>query len=185
MWLGHSVSGEARCTGFWENRIEPDDARARVFRARCAACGPETSRKARRGDAQQSTACSEQCGGLGDAMRDDPDELISRIEDLLDDDEPLDDWQYPWSDSMRWAPAGVELPSGCWDDQAEEELDSGWDYYPPAEIHVIPAHQVDEWLACLDTMPPAERGDIDWYVVCHEHKVAGEREVDCRCGRAG
>ncbi|MBN7483784.1 hypothetical protein [Mycobacteroides abscessus] len=111
------------------------------------------------------------------------DELIGRIDGLLDDDdEPLDDWQYPWSDAWHWAPEHVELPEGVWDDQAEEELDSGWDYYPPSEIHVIPSDQVAEWIACLDTMPAVEREDVQWYVVCHEHKVAGERDVPCGCG---
>lgn len=110
------------------------------------------------------------------------DELISRIDHVLDDDEPLDAWQYPWTDSMRWAPSEVGLPEGCWDDQPDAELDSGWDYYPDTQIHVIPVEQVSEWVACLETLPPAERGDIDWYVVCHEHKVAGERDVPCDCG---
>ncbi|OHU18430.1 MULTISPECIES: hypothetical protein [Mycobacteroides] len=106
------------------------------------------------------------------------DELISRIDDLLDsdDDEGLDDWAYGWSDSMRWAPEGV------WDDRAEGELDSGWDYFPPAEIHVIPVEQVAEWERCLDTLPPAERGDIQWFVVCFQCMKAGERSVTCGCG---
>ncbi|SHO82493.1 hypothetical protein [Mycobacteroides abscessus] len=110
------------------------------------------------------------------------DELISRIDELVDDDEPLDDWAYPWTDSMRWAPAGVELPEGCWDDQPEEELDCGWDYYPDTQIHVIPSEQVDEWVACLDTMPTVEREDVQWYVVCFTCMKAGERSVDCDCG---
>ncbi|PVB20705.1 hypothetical protein [Mycobacteroides abscessus] len=116
-------------------------------------------------------------------MRDEPDDLISRIDQVLDgdDDESLDDWQYPWTDSMRWAPHGVELPEGVWDDQADEPLDSGWDYHPPTEIHVIPVEQVGEWMACLDTMPPAERGDVAWYVVCFGCMTAGERTVDCGC----
>lgn len=125
---------------------------------------------------------SEKSGGLGGAVRDDPDELISRIEGLLDDDEPLDDWAYPWSDSWRWAPPEVGLPEGVWDDQADEPLEGGWDYYPPAEIHVIPVEQVDEWMACLDTMPTVEREDVQWYVVCFTCMTAGERSVDCGCG---
>lgn len=110
------------------------------------------------------------------------DELISRIDELVDDDEPLDDWQYLWSDAMRWAPEGVELPEGVWDDQAEGELDGGWDYHPPAEIHVIPVEQVGEWVACLETLPVAEREDVAWYVVCFGCMTAGERSVDCGCG---
>lgn len=49
------------------------------------------------------------------------DDLISRIDAVLDepDDEGTDDWQYPWTDSMRWAPPGVELPEGCWEDEPE------------------------------------------------------------------
>lgn len=113
------------------------------------------------------------------------DELISRIDSVLDDDESLDDWAYPWVDSMRWAPPEVELPEGTWEDRPEEELDSGWDYYPPTEIHVIPASQVSEWTAWLETMPPAERDDVAWYVVCFGCMTAGERSVDCECERAG
>lgn len=113
---------------------------------------------------------------------DDPDELISRIDSVLDDDESLDAWQYPWTDSMRWAPPEVELPTGVWEDQPEEELDSGWDYYPDAQIHAIPAHQVSEWVACLETLPVAEREDVAWYVVCFQCMTVGEREVTCGCG---
>lgn len=112
------------------------------------------------------------------------DELISRIDDLLDsdDDEGLDDWAYGWSDSMRWAPAGVELPEGVWEDQSEGELDGGWDYHPDCQIHVIPVEQVAEWVACLDTLPPAEREDVAWYVVCFQCMSAGDRDVPCGCG---
>ncbi|WP_100485886.1 hypothetical protein [Mycobacteroides abscessus] len=110
------------------------------------------------------------------------DELISRIDGLLDDDEPLDDWQYPWTDSMRWAPAGVELPEGCWEDQPDSPLDGGWEYHPDCQIHVIPVEQVDEWVACLETLPPAERGDVQWYAVCFQCMTAGDREVTCGCG---
>lgn len=111
------------------------------------------------------------------------DELISRIDQVLDDDEALDDWQYPWVDSMRWAPPeGVELPSGVWDDQPEGELDGGWDYYPDTQVHAIPVEQVAEWTRLLATLPPAERDDIDWYVVCFQCMKAGERTVDCGCG---
>lgn len=109
------------------------------------------------------------------------DELISRIDHVLDDDEPLDAWQYPWTDSMRWAPPEVELPLGVWDDQADEPLDGGWDYYPDTQIHVIPVEQVTEWVRCLDTLPPAERGDVAWYVVCFQCRAVGERSVDCEC----
>ncbi|SHZ79662.1 Uncharacterised protein [Mycobacteroides abscessus subsp. abscessus] len=108
------------------------------------------------------------------------DELIGRIDGLLDDDDETDD--IPWSDAWRWAPEGVELPSGCWDDQADRELDSGWDYHPDTQIHVIPVEQVDEWKRCLDTMPPAERGDIQWYAVCFRCMAVGERTVTCGCG---
>lgn len=113
------------------------------------------------------------------------DDLIARIDGVLDepDDEPLDDWQYPWVDSMRWAPAEVELPSGVWEDEEPDSpLDSGWDYQPDAQIHAIPTEQVAEWERCLGTMPVVECGDVQWYVVCHEHKVAGERGVPCGCG---
>ncbi|MBN7388533.1 Uncharacterised protein [Mycobacteroides abscessus subsp. abscessus] len=111
------------------------------------------------------------------------DDLVARIDGLLHepDDEPLDDWQYPWSDAWRWAPEGVELPEGVWEDEPDRELHGGWDYHPDTQVHVIPIEQVDEWTRCLETLPQVEREDIQWYVVCHEHKVAGEREVSCDC----
>ncbi|MDO3019340.1 hypothetical protein P5V65_08860 [Mycobacteroides abscessus subsp. abscessus] len=103
------------------------------------------------------------------------DELIGRIDDLLD--EEVDD--IPWTDS--WRSWGSTAP---WDlgESDDEPLDGGWDYHPPTQIHAIPAHQVSEWLACLETLPTVERDDIDWYVVCHAHKVAGERDAPCGCG---
>ncbi|MBN7314766.1 hypothetical protein [Mycobacteroides abscessus] len=111
------------------------------------------------------------------------DELISRIDQVLDgDDESLDDWACPWVDAMRWAPEGVELPEGVWDDQPDEPLEGGWDYYPDTQIHAIPAHQVAEWTAWLDTLQVVERDDIDWYVVCFTCMSVGEREVTCGCG---
>lgn len=112
------------------------------------------------------------------------DELISRIDSVLDgeDDEPLDDWQYPWVDAMRWAPPEVALPSGVWEDEPDRALDSGWEYHPDTQVHVIPVEQVSEWVKCLETMPRVEREDVGWYVVCHRHKLAGERDVPCGCG---
>ncbi len=110
------------------------------------------------------------------------DELMSRIDRVLDDDDEFhDDWQYPWSDAWHWAPEHVELPLGVWEDQPEGELDGGWDYYPDAQIHAIPAHQVSEWVVCLETLPVAEREDVAWYVVCFTCMAVGEREVDCSC----
>lgn len=108
------------------------------------------------------------------------DDLISRIDEVLDepDDESLDDWQYPWSDAWRWAPEGVELPEEVWED--DRELDDDGEYIDP-QIHVIPVEQVAEWTARLETLPPAERAGIDWYVVCFGCMTAGERTVDCGC----
>ncbi|MFV8308814.1 MULTISPECIES: hypothetical protein [Mycobacteroides] len=108
------------------------------------------------------------------------DELIGRIDGLLDDDDETDD--IPWSDAWRWAPEHVELPEGCWEDQPDAELDGGWDYHPPTEIHAIPVEQVGEWTRCLNTMPPAERDDVLWYVVCFGCRAVGERSVTCDCG---
>ncbi|YCU49774.1 hypothetical protein ACRYGS_06100 [Mycobacteroides abscessus] len=112
------------------------------------------------------------------------DQLISRIDGLLDepDDESLDDWAYPWTDSMRWAPEGVEIHE---DDGADAELDGGWDYHPDPQVHVIPVEQVAEWTRWLGTLGDAERSEIAWYVVCFKCGSAGERSVDCGCERAG
>lgn len=106
------------------------------------------------------------------------DELIGRI-DLVLDDEPLDDWQYGWSDAMRWAPGdagtyGVE-------DQPDGELDCGWDWHLDAQIHAIPAEQVPEWTRWLETLTETGRGEIAWYVVCFRCGAVGERSVDCEC----
>lgn len=109
------------------------------------------------------------------------DDLVARIDSVLDgdDDESLDDWQYPWSDAMRWAPSDAQRVE---DDGADDELNSGWDYHPDKQIHVIPSVQVAEWVACLETLPAVERDDIAWYVVCFVCGAAGERSVDCGCG---
>lgn len=111
------------------------------------------------------------------------DELIGRIDSVLDgdDDEPLDDWQYGWSDAMRWAP-GDAGTYGVEEDQPDSELDCGWDWHLDAQIHAIPAEQVGEWVACLETLAEAERGEIAWYVVCFHCGAVGERSVDCGCG---
>ncbi|ANO18550.1 Uncharacterised protein [Mycobacteroides abscessus subsp. abscessus] len=106
------------------------------------------------------------------------DDLIGRIDAVLGDDETDD---IPWSDAWRWAPPETELPEGVWEDQADAELDGGWNYYPDTQVHVISSDQVAEWVACLETLPPAERGDISWYVVCFGCMTAGDREVDCGC----
>ncbi|MBE5451202.1 Uncharacterised protein [Mycobacteroides abscessus subsp. abscessus] len=107
------------------------------------------------------------------------DDLIGRIDDLLDDDDEPDD--IPWSDAWRWAPPETELPEGVWEDQPDAELDCGWDYYPDTQIHVIPVEQVGEWARCLATLPVAEREDIQWFVVCFQCMSVGERSVDCSC----
>lgn len=104
------------------------------------------------------------------------DELIGRIDDLLD--EEVDD--IPWTDS--WRSWGSTAPWDLGESDDDEPLDSGWDYCPDTQIHVIPVEQVSEWVACLETLPPAERGDIQWYVVCFTCMRAGDREVTCECG---
>ncbi|WP_255785495.1 hypothetical protein [Mycobacteroides abscessus] len=106
-------------------------------------------------------------------------DLISRIDAALDDDEPLDDWSYGWADSMRWAPDGTELAE---DDCGDEPLDSGWDYYAASQIHVIPSDQVVEWARWLGTLGESERDEMRWYVVCFTCKAVGERSVECGCG---
>lgn len=111
------------------------------------------------------------------------DHLIARIDAVLDDgdDDSLDDWAYPWTDAMRWAPEGVELVE---DDRHDAELDGGWDWQPDPQVHVIPAEQVAEWTAWLETLSEGERGEIAWYVVCFRCSAVGERSVTCGCERA-
>ncbi|BAX97303.1 hypothetical protein MSTE_01987 [Mycobacteroides stephanolepidis] len=110
------------------------------------------------------------------------DELISRIDAVLDesDDESLDDWQYSWSDAMRWHP-GDAGTYGVEEDQPDAELDGGWDWNPDPQIHVIPAEQVPEWTAWLATLAEAERAEMQWYVVCFQCGVVGDRSVTCEC----
>ncbi|WP_100514882.1 hypothetical protein [Mycobacteroides abscessus] len=109
------------------------------------------------------------------------DELMARIDAVLDDDESLDDWAYPWSDAMRWAPGDAGM-FGVEEDQAEGELDCGWEWHPDPQIHVIPVEQVGEWTRWLGTLGHAEREDVAWYVVCFTCMTAGERSVTCECG---
>ncbi|SKY36982.1 Uncharacterised protein [Mycobacteroides abscessus subsp. abscessus] len=103
-------------------------------------------------------------------------DLIGRIDDLLDDG----DDDIPWSDS--WRSWGSTAPWDLGDSDDDGPLDGGWDYYPDTQIHVIPVEQVGEWTRWLNAMPRVEREDVQWYVVCFTHKVAGERSVDCGCG---
>ncbi|MBN7559876.1 hypothetical protein [Mycobacteroides abscessus] len=106
-------------------------------------------------------------------------DLISRIDAVLDDDESRDDWSYGWSDSMRWAPEGVLLPEY---DGGDESPNSGWEWHPDSQIHAIPAEQVAEWTRWLGTLGDGERDEMQWYVVCFTCGAVGERSVDCGCG---
>ncbi|MDO3013210.1 hypothetical protein P5V34_04315 [Mycobacteroides abscessus subsp. abscessus] len=103
------------------------------------------------------------------------DELIGRIDDLLDE---VDD--IPWTDS--WRSWGSTAPWDLGEYGDDEPLDGGWDYHPPTQIHVIPSDQVAEWTRWLDTLPTVEREDIAWYVVCFQCLASGERSVTCGCG---
>lgn len=94
------------------------------------------------------------------------DDIITRIDELLS------------PDAMSWSPMSesevVRILAG---EQGERPRS-----LPVGQIHAIPVEDVPEWTTWWDGLSDSDRHDTPWYVVCHRHKVAGEREVSCGCG---
>lgn len=102
---------------------------------------------------------------------DQSDDIVARIDELLMSDEL-------WPDAMDWSPmSGAEKARILAGEQDERPRS-----LPVGQIHAIPVEQVVEWTAWWDGLSESDRHDTPWYVVCHRHKVAGEREVSCGCG---
>lgn len=100
-----------------------------------------------------------------------PDDIIARIDELLSA-------PYAGLDAMSWSPVSesekARILAG---EQGERPRE--WVHQ---QIHAIPVHQVSEWTTWWDGLSESDRHDTPWYVVCHRHKVAGERDVPCGCG---
>ncbi|MBN7314924.1 hypothetical protein [Mycobacteroides abscessus] len=93
-------------------------------------------------------------------------DLIERIDEVLS------------MDTMSWSPMSesevARILAGEQDERPREWIHQ--------QIHAIPVHQVVEWTTWWDGLSEDEQEATPWYVVCHEHKVAGERGVPCGCG---
>lgn len=99
------------------------------------------------------------------------DDIIARIDALLSA-------PYAGFDAMSWSPMSESEVARILAGEQEERPRP----LPVGQIHVIPVHQVSEWTAWWDGLSESDQADTPWYVVCHRHKVAGEREVSCGCG---
>ncbi|MBN7310354.1 hypothetical protein [Mycobacteroides abscessus] len=93
-------------------------------------------------------------------------DLITRIDELLS------------MDAMVWSPLSEsEVARILAGEQGERPRP-----LPVGQIHVISVEQVRQWTDWWDGLSEPDQADISWYVVCHRHKLAGEREVSCGCG---
>lgn len=101
------------------------------------------------------------------------DDIIARIDEVLSASAP-----YAGFDAMEWSPVPEDEKKRILAGEQEETPHP----LPVGQVHVIPVDQVDEWMDWWDGLSESDRHDTPWYVVCHRHKVAGEREVSCGCG---
>lgn len=99
------------------------------------------------------------------------DDLIARIDALLSA-------PYAGLDAMSWSPVPESEVTRILAGE-QEEAPRVW---VNLQIHTIPVHQVSAWRAWWDGLSEADQEATPWYVVCHRHKVAGERDVPCGCG---
>ncbi|SKX74580.1 Uncharacterised protein [Mycobacteroides abscessus subsp. abscessus] len=93
-------------------------------------------------------------------------DIIERIDELLS------------MDSMDWSPLSESEVARILAGEQEETPRP----MPVGQIHVISVEQVRQWTTWWDRLSEPDRHDTPWYVVCHAHKVAGERSVTCGCG---
>lgn len=99
------------------------------------------------------------------------DDIIARIDALLS-------VPYAGFDAMTWSPMSESEKARILAGE-QDERPGEWIHQ---QIHAIPVHQVAEWRGWWDGLSEADQADTPWYVVCHQHKVAGERDVPCGCG---
>ncbi|WP_207563040.1 hypothetical protein [Mycobacteroides abscessus] len=94
------------------------------------------------------------------------DDIIARIDEVLS------------VDSMSWSPVPEDeqkrILAGEQDERPREWVN--------LQIHAIPVEQVSEWTAWWDGLSESDQEATPWYIVCHTHKVVGERSVTCGCG---
>lgn len=93
-------------------------------------------------------------------------DIIERIDELLS------------MDAMSWSPMSESEVARILAGEQGERPRS----LPAGQIHAIPVHQVSEWMDWWDRLSESDQEATAWYVVCHMHKTAGERSVDCGCG---
>lgn len=98
-------------------------------------------------------------------------DLIARIDALLSA-------PYAGFDAMSWSPMSESEKARILAGE-QDERPRPWIHQ---QIHAIPVEQVSEWTTWWDGLSEDDQADTPWYVVCHEHKVVGERSVDCGCG---
>lgn len=94
------------------------------------------------------------------------DDIITRIDELLS------------PDAMSWSPMSESEVARILVGEQDERPRP----LPVGQIHVISVEQVRQWTTWWDGLSESDQADTPWYVVCHRHKVAGEREVSCGCG---
>lgn len=104
------------------------------------------------------------------------DESVEQADDIIDIIERID--EVLSTDSMEWSPVGEDEKKRILAGRQDERPRS----LPVGQIHAIPVEQVAEWTTWWDRLSEAYQADTPWYVVCHEHKTAGERDVPCGCG---
>ncbi|RIU06943.1 hypothetical protein D2F01_22715 [Mycobacteroides abscessus] len=93
-------------------------------------------------------------------------DVIERIDEVLS------------MDAMSWSPMSESEKSRILAGE-QDEHPREWVHH---QIHAVPVADVPAWRAWWDALSEADQEATAWYVVCHTHKVAGERSVTCGCG---
>ncbi|WP_078309261.1 MULTISPECIES: hypothetical protein [unclassified Mycobacterium] len=101
------------------------------------------------------------------------DDIIARIDEMLSA-------PYAGFDSMTWSPMSESEKERILAGE-QDETDEQPRILPVGQIHAIPADQVSEWRGWWDGLSASDQRDIQWYVVCFQCGVVGERSVDCVC----
>lgn len=148
-----------------EQALTPETARQAA--AWCEGFGDfESAAELRWAAGEAEKWCPEDESGQPVEQADDIIDIIERIDEVLS------------VDSMSWSPLSeievTRILAGR-QDAAPRPL-------PVGQIHVVPVEDVNAWRTWWDRLSEDEQQATPWYVVCHQHKVAGERDVPCGCG---
>lgn len=100
------------------------------------------------------------------------DDIVARIDELLMSAEQ-------WPDAMSWSPVTAAEQSRILAGE-QDERPREWVHHH--QIHAVPVADVPAWRTWWDRLSESDQEATAWYVVCHRHKVAGERSVACGCG---